>query len=67
MLPLDRLIRVYVAEHDTTMSNVAERLGMTKDTILKRRRGATKLSFAEAAKIAELLEMSLDDLAAAIL
>ena len=67
MAKLNRLIKVYVAENETTMQQVAKDLGYSDDALLRRRKGEVELTFSEAKSLAGYLGVSLDRLAEAVL
>ena len=67
MSKLNRLIKVYVAENETTMQQVAKDLCLSDDALLRRRKGEVELTFAEAVKLAAYLGVTLEHLAEAIL
>ena len=63
MQQLNRIIKVYAAEHNVTQKWVAEQLGMSYESLRLKRHGKRDLSFADAVAISKLTGLSLDELA----
>lgn len=61
MTRIDRLVRAYIEEHGVSQKELAEEIGVTRET-LRRIRSGKEMSFDTAFLLACKLGVSLDDL-----
>lgn len=61
---LDAAIAAYLREHDMTQAQLADKLGMSENTLSWKRRGVREFTLGEAAEVADMLGRSLDELVA---